>query len=152
MLKSFLNTTWIFLLTSSYINIFWKKLSFYLFLLDSKLKFYFFVAFQLLYSNTFVLTFIMEIFYFILAWTGLKIIKLKKKGFFLPTLDKSSMQNNPLKHLCLIFHKTVNTNKQKDSKFQSNRLSSFWANKKTVTEMEGEVALNLFCPYHYFCL
>ena len=78
----------------------------------------------------------MGIFYFILAWKELKIIKLKKRVFFLLTSDKSAIKNNPLMQLHSIFHKVVIKNKVKVLKFQRHRLSSFSAIKKTVTRVE----------------
>ena len=46
------------------------------------------------YKSTFVSTFTMETFYFILAWKGLKTIKLKKMFFFQPTFNKSAIKIN----------------------------------------------------------
>ena len=66
----------------------------------------------LFYKNNLVLTFTMEIFYFVLTCSGLKTIKLKR-WFFLQTSDKSAIQNKALMQLHLHFHKTVNRNKPK---------------------------------------
>ena len=78
----------------------------------------------------------MGIFYFILVWTGLKFLKLKKMGFFLPITNVFAKQNNPLMELCLIKNKTLNKNELKVFKFQIHRFSSFSAFKKIVTEVE----------------
>ena len=68
--------TWHFLLTLSFSAK--KKKSFYLLLLDSKLvlffPFFFFRPQWLFSKNTFVLTFIMGMFYFIAVWRELKSI------------------------------------------------------------------------------
>ena len=79
----------------------------------------------LFYKNNFVLTVAMEIFYFVLAYSGLKIIKLKRCFFFLPTSDKSAMQNKPPMQLHLDFHKTVNRNNLKVWIFHIHKPSSF---------------------------
>ena len=143
---------WHFILTSTYISIFWGN--FCLFLLDYKLLssifsllFGFFCEFQcLLQKNTFIL----GIFYFILAWKGLKAIKSKCIYFSLPTSHKSAIKSNPLMQLDSIFYKTVNKNKLRVWKFQSHRFSSFLAIKETVTGVEVEWG-DLFY-YHYFPL
>ena len=75
----------------------------------------------------------MGVFYFILAWRGLNTIKLKNV-FFLSTSDKSAIKINPFMQLRSNFHKRVDRNKLKVSKFQSH---SFSAIKKTLTEVEG---------------
>ena len=49
--------------------------------------------------------------------------------------------------LRLIFHKTVNKNKL-IVKFQSHRLSSFSAIKKTVTKVKGGDGVSSFCSHH----
>ena len=67
---------------------------------------------------------------------GVKNHKAKKRVFFLLTSDKSAIKNNPLMQLHSIFHKVVIRNKLKVLKFQSHRLSSFSAIKKTVTRVE----------------
>ena len=85
---------------------------------------------------TFVLTLNVGIFYFILAWRGLKSTKLKKM-FFFTSSNKFAIQNNPLLQLLLIFLKTVKKYKLEVCKFQIHRLSSFSAIKKTVTGVEG---------------
>ena len=46
---------------------------------------------------------------------GVKIYKIKKNVIF---SNKLAVQNNPLKQLRLIFHKTVNTNKLKSEIFK----------------------------------
>ena len=71
----------------------------------------------LFYNSTFVLTFIMGIIYFILAWRDLKTIKLQKR-FFSSHLDKAAIQNNPLIKLHLTFHKTVNRKNWKSQNFR----------------------------------
>ena len=40
------------------------------------------------------------------GWKGVKIHKIRKMFFFLPTSNKFAIQNNPLMQLLLIFHKT----------------------------------------------
>ena len=62
-----------------------------------------------------------------------------KKRLFLPTPKISSIGNVPGMQLLSFFYKTVNRNKLKAWTFQSHRLSSFSAIKKTVT-------------YYYLCL
>ena len=100
-----------------------------------------FYEFQCLFcKSTSVLTFIIGIFYFILAWRGLKTLKLKKMKLFLPTSDKSAIKNNPLMQLGSIFR-----NKLTVLKFQSHTLNSFSAFKKTITGVEGgEEGVKLF--------
>ena len=143
--KNFLNKTWHFLPTSSYVSIFRKKLSFYLFLLDCKLYFY---AFWIFTNFNVSMSFLWE--YFCLnihygntllhfSLEGAKYHKIKKKKFFLHTSHKSAIKNNPRMQLRSISHETVTRNKLKAWKlFQGNRLSSFSPNKKTVTRVEGE--------------
>ena len=58
------------------------------------------------YKSTFILTFIMGIFYFILICWGLKLIKLKK-CFFSTHLQQICKQNNTLMQLRSIFCKTL---------------------------------------------
>ena len=119
--RNFLNMTWNFLLTSSYISIFYRKLNFYLFLLDCELYFIFFrflhfCKFQCPFNkNTFVLTFIIKNILRQFGLKGVKIHKIKKNVIF---SNKLAVQNNPLKQLRLIFHKTVNTNKLKSEIFK----------------------------------
>ena len=72
-----------------------------------------------------------------MVWRELKSIQLKNKDVFLLTFNKLAIQNNPLMQLHQMFHKTVNKNKLKVSKFQSHRISSFSAIKRTVTGVEG---------------
>ena len=48
------------------------------------------------YKNTFILTFIMETFYFIFVWRGLKSINFFKNAFFLPPSNKLAIENNLL--------------------------------------------------------
>ena len=117
---------WYFLLTSSYVSIFFWKLSFYFFFVKSQTLALFFLCFSafckclcLLCKNTFVSTFILGKFCFTLTWRGLKTIKLKKNMFFLSNSNKFTMTNNPHMQLPAIFHKTVNKNKQKTWKFRS---------------------------------
>ena len=99
-LKTVLNMKWHFLLALSDVNIFFMKISFYLFLLDCKIYFYFFFFFLLFafyesqclfFQNTFALTFIMKTF------EGVKSQKIKKIVFFLPNSNKFAIQNN---HSC----------------------------------------------------
>ena len=66
---------------------------------------------RLFYKYFFALTFIMEIFYFALAWRRLKIMKLQKMCVFLPTSNKSAIKLNPRMQLRSMFHKIVNRNK-----------------------------------------
>ena len=67
---------------------------------------YFLLAFVRL--QTFVLTYVMGIFYFILVWRGLKSVKFKKNVFFfIPTSNKIAIQNSPLMQLRIIFHKSL---------------------------------------------
>ena len=66
----------------------------------------------LFYKYTFVLTFITEMFYFILAWKMLKTIK--KICVFLPTSNKSTMKNNP--HM-LFFSKSGKLSGRERGKF-----------------------------------
>ena len=73
-------------------------------------------------------------FYFILAWRGLKFIEIK--CFFLPTSNKSAIQNNPLMQLLLIFHKAINKDILKVKKFQIHELSRFSAITKSMTRVE----------------
>ena len=47
------------------------------------------------------------------GFAGVKIYKIKKNNFFLPTSNKFVIQNNPLMQVRLIFHKTVNKSKLK---------------------------------------
>ena len=93
----------------------------------------------LFYKNTFVLTFIMGILYY-LPWRELKSIKIKN-DFFLPTCNKSARKNDPRMQLPSIFHKTVNRNKLKVWKFHNHRISSFSAIKKTVIEVMWGVSI-----------
>ena len=146
---------WHFILTSTYISIFWGN--FYLFLLDYKhlssifslLFGFFFCEFQcLFYKNTFIL----GIFYFILAWKGLKAIKWKYIYLSLPTSHKSAIKSNPLMQLDSIFYKTVNKNKLRVWKFQSHRFSSFLAIKETVTGVEVEWGEIYFIIMIFLCI
>ena len=73
----------------------------------------------LFYKNTFFLTFTIEISYFILLWSGLKPIKLKRYISFLITSNELAIKNNPLMHLRLIFHKKVNKNNWKSENFKA---------------------------------
>ena len=98
----------------------------------------------LFYKNHFVSTFIIGIFCFILAGSGLK-TKLKKCSFFLPTSDKSAIKKNSHMQLCSIFHKA-----RKAWKFQSHSLSGSSAIRKSVTGMGGQVTS--FSSCHYFHL
>ena len=131
---------WHFILTSTYISIFWGN--FCLFLLDYKLLssifsllFGFFCEFQcLLQKNTFIL----GIFYFILAWKSLKAIKSKCIYFSLPTSHKSAIKSNPLMQLDSIFYKTVNKNKLRVWKLQS--VNCNWSG----SGMGGFILLSLF--------
>ena len=104
------------------------------------------------HKNTFALTYLMGMFYFILVWWGLKSIKLKKSLFFPPIFNKFAIQNNPLIQLYLMFHKTVNKNKLEVWKFQSHSLSSFWAIKKMVNWSGRGERVCSFCFYYYFCM
>ena len=87
----------------------------YLFLVRLKTLDLFFLCFLafcefqcLFYKNTFVSTFFMGMFYFILIWKGLKTIRLKMILMFPATL-----KNNTPMQLRFIFHKAVNSNKLK---------------------------------------
>ena len=62
---------------------------------------------------------------------------LKSHQFLLPTFDKYAIKNNPIIQLCSIFPEKVHVNKLTVWTFQSHRLNSFSAIKKTVTGMEG---------------
>ena len=65
--------------------------------------------------------------------------------FFLPTSDKSPINNDLGMQLHWMFYKTVNENKLNIWKSQSHRLSSFSLIKKTVSG----VAVSSFYSYHY---
>ena len=153
----FLNVTWYFLLKSSYIRVVCWKLTFYFLIrLQTLIPFFlFFSAFCKVqcpfFKNAFALIFIVGIFYFILVWWGLKLIKEKKKSRQLQQICKiTKIQINPLMQLRLIFHKAVNKNKLKVWKFQSHNLSSFSAINETVTGVGG-VKFVLFFSL-FFCL
>ena len=81
---------------------------------------------------------------------GVKIHKIRKIYFFLPSSNKFAIQNNPLMQLLLIFHKT-NWKSKSNWKFQSlSRPRSFSAIKKTVEEGRGKfiLLLSLFLTVH----
>ena len=86
------------------------------------------------HKNTFALTCLMGMFYFILVWWGLKSIKLKKSLFFPPIFNKFAIQNNPLIQLYLMFHKTD----WKSENFKVIVLAAFQQLRKWLTGAEGE--------------
>ena len=139
--KNILNSVWHLLLTLSYVSIFCSENFLLLFVGLHSLALFFlcFSAFCklqcLCYKNTFVLTFIMRIFYFILAWRW-KTVKLKKIHFFLTTSDKSTAKTWPTHTIRLNFSQNIaprSKHKRKVWKFQTHWLSSFWLIKKTLT-------------------
>ena len=135
-------------LPKPYVSIFCKKLNFSLFLLDCKRSTFNFLLFSSIlfisiffyfYINTFVLTFILGIFHLEVV----KNAKIKKR-FFSTNLRQICNKNDPWMQLHSVFHKTVNRNKLKVWKLQSDSLCSFSAIEMNVTGTgEGNLILSI---------
>ena len=113
--------------------------------MNNKIAFRFFPSFNIIsIKNSFVLIFMMEIFYLILVWYGLKFMKLKNCFSFYP--PPINLQYNPLMQLRLIFHKTLIKINWKSENFKVIDLVVFQQLRKL---WKGE-AVRSFCSYRYW--
>ena len=78
------------------------------------------------HKNSSVLTFIIGLFYFILAWSGLKSVRLKD-DFSVITSVNSAIKDNPHMQLRLIFHKYLIERNWKSENFRVIVLVDFYS-------------------------